>query len=306
MRSWPSRTSCAGSRRTPPGPTPLPSLEVIARASQEVRSGIVYATVIIILVFVPLFALSGIEGRMFAPLGIAYIVSILASLVTSVTVTPVLASYLLTGRSGHGGGDSFVVAKLKAGNARLLQWAFRRPRTIYAIVAFGVVAAGIGALALPRAFLPPFNEGTILVNLQYNPGISLAESNRLGTLAERMLLEIPEVKSLGRRTGRAELDEHAEGVHNTEIDVDLSRSERSKEEVFAHIRAKLGVLPVVAVDRPADRAPPRPHAVGRAGADRRQGRSVATSTPCAASPSACARACDAVPGLVDLRSKSRC
>ena len=223
---------------------PLPSLEVIARASQEVRSGIFYATVIIILVFVPLFALSGIEGRMFAPLGIAYIVSILASLVTSVTVTPVLASYLLTGRSGHGGGDSFVVAKLKAGNARLLQWAFRRPRTIYAIVAFGVVAAGVGALALPRAFLPPFNEGTILVNLQYNPGISLAESNRLGTLAERMLLEIPEVRSLGRRTGRAELDEHAEGVHNTEIDVDLSRSERGKEEVFAHIRAKLGVLPV--------------------------------------------------------------
>ena len=134
--------------------------------------------------------------------------------------------------------------KLKAGNARLLHWAFRRPRTICAIVAFGVVAAGVGALPLPRAFLPPFNEGTILVNLQYNPGISLAESNRLGAIAERMLLEIPEVKSLGRRTGRAELDEHAEGVHNTEIDVDLSRSERSKEEVYAHIRAKLAVLPV--------------------------------------------------------------
>jgi HME family heavy-metal exporter len=223
---------------------PLPSLEVIARASQEVRSGIFYATVIIVLVFVPLFALSGIEGRMFAPLGIAYIVSILASLVTSVTVTPVLASYLLVGRAAHHSGDSFVVAKLKAGNARLLAWALRRSRTIYAVVAVGVVAAGIGASALPRAFLPPFNEGTILVNLQYNPGISLAESNRLGALAERLLLEVPEIRSLGRRTGRAELDEHAEGVHTTEIDVDLSRSERGKEEVFAHIRAKLGVLPV--------------------------------------------------------------
>ena len=114
-----------------------------------------------------------------------------------------------------------------------------------------MLAAGLGAYLLPRAFLPPFNEGTILVNLQYNPGISLAESNRLGAIAERLIMTIPEVKSLGRRTGRAELDEHAEGVHNSEIDVDLARSKRAKEEVYAHIRAKLAVLPVsVAIGQP--------------------------------------------------------
>ena len=232
-------------------PNPRPALEVIARASGEVRSGILYATVIIILVFVPLFALSGIEGRLFVPLGIAYIVSILASLATSITVTPVLAYYLLATSKGHASGDSFLVRRLKAGNTRLLQWAFRHSGTLFVAVVLGVAAAGVGAFLLPRAFLPPFNEGTILVNLQYNPGISLAESNRLGAIAERLIMTIPEVKSLGRRTGRAELDEHAEGVHNSEIDVDLARSKRSKEDVYAHIRAKLAVLPVaVAIGQP--------------------------------------------------------
>ena len=225
-------------------PEPLPALAVIARASEEVRSGILYATLIIILVFVPLFALSGIEGRLFVPLGVAYIVSTLASLLTSITVTPVLCYYLLAARGGHGVGDSRLVRVLKAGNTRLLQWAFRRPGFVGAVIALGVASAAIGAVLLPRTFLPAFNEGTILVNLQYNPGISLAESNRLGAIAERLLLEIPEVRSLGRRTGRAELDEHAEGVHNTEIDVDLARSERSKEEVFNEVRARLSVLPV--------------------------------------------------------------
>jgi heavy-metal exporter, HME family len=163
----------------------------------------------------------------------------------------VLAYYFLAGPNGHGKGDSFLVRKLKAGNTRLLHWAFRQPRTLFAAIALGVLAAGLGAYLLPRTFLPPFNEGTILVNLQYNPGISLAESNRLGAIAERLIMTIPEVKSLGRRTGRAELDEHAEGVHNSEIDVDLARSKRAKEEVYAHIRAKLAVLPVsVAIGQP--------------------------------------------------------
>jgi CzcA family heavy metal efflux pump len=224
--------------------TPLPILDVITRASQEVRSGIFYATVIIILVFVPLFALSGIEGRLFMPLGIAFIISILASLAISITLTPVLASYLLSGRRAQGEGDSFVVRNLKAGNTRLLRWAFAHQKTLFLIVGAGVLAAGLGATLLPRAFLPPFNEGTILVTLQYNPGISLAESARLAAAAERLVLDIPEVRSVGRRTGRAELDEHAEGVHNSEIDVDLARSARSKEEVYSHIRAKLAVLPV--------------------------------------------------------------
>jgi heavy-metal exporter, HME family len=232
-------------------PNPPPALEVIARASHEVRSGILYATAIIILVFVPLFALSGIEGRLFVPLGLAYIISILGSLATSITVTPVLAYYLLPAAKGHAHGDSFLVRKLKAGNTRLLHWAFRRSDVLFATVVLSVAAAGIGVFQLPRTFLPPFNEGTILVNLQYNPGISLAESSRLGAIAERLLMTIPEVKSLGRRTGRAELDEHAEGVHNSEIDVDLARSMRGKEDIYANIRAKLAVLPVsVAIGQP--------------------------------------------------------
>jgi len=225
-------------------PNPRPIIEVVASASQEVRSGIIYATMIIVLVFVPLFALSGIEGRLFAPLGIAYIVSIFASLVTSITVTPVLAYYLLSG-SGHArAGDSVVVRHLKGWYAALLQWAFGHRTSIFASVAAAVVVAAIAAVLMPRSFLPPFNEGTLLVTIQYNPGISLAESHRLGFIAERIVAGVPEVRSVGRRTGRAELDEHAEGVHNSELDVDLVRSARSKEEVYADIRSRLSVLPV--------------------------------------------------------------
>jgi HME family heavy-metal exporter len=232
-------------------PEPQPAPTVIARASHELRSGIFYATVIIVLVFVPLFALSGIEGRLFVPLGVAYIVSIVASLITSITLTPVLAYYFLSGRPAQGHGDSFLLRHLKAGNRRLLTWAFSHQRTLFIATVLGVLVAGVGAYLLPRAFLPAFNEGTILVNLQYNPGISLAESSRLGAVAERLIMTVPEVKSVGRRTGRAELDEHAEGVHNSEIDVDLARSSRSKEEVYAHIRTKLAVLPVsVSIGQP--------------------------------------------------------
>ena len=223
---------------------PLPALEVIAAASQEVRSGIVYATAIIILVFVPLFALSGIEGRLFAPLGVAYIVSILASLVVSITVTPVLAYYFLSSGAGREHADTPLVRTLKSANRRLLDWAFERPRAIISLVAAGVVLALLGAVSLPRAFLPPFNEGTLVVNLQFNPGISLAESSRLSAIAERLVMQVPEVKSIGRRTGRAELDEHAEGVHSSEIDVDLNRSARAKEDVYADIRRRLEPLPV--------------------------------------------------------------
>jgi HME family heavy-metal exporter len=224
-------------------PHPRPVLEVIAAASQEVRSGIVYATMIIILVFIPLFALSGIEGRLFAPLGVAYIVSILASLVTSITVTPVLAYYLISGRAKGHERDSFVVRHLKRGNAALLRWAFSHRGYLFTSVILGVAAAAYGAALLPRAFLPPFNEGTLTISLAYNPGIALAESHRLGLVAEKLINGVPEVISVGRRTGRAELDEHAEGVHSSEIDVDLKRSERSKEVVMGDIRARLAVLP---------------------------------------------------------------
>ena len=223
---------------------PRPALEVIASASQEVRSGIVYATLIIVLVFVPLFALPGIEGRLFAPLGIAYIVSILASLLTSITVTPVLSYYLLSGQVQEHQGDNFVVRRLKQANRALLNWAFDHRWLVVGTVTVAILVSGYAATLLPRTFLPPFNEGTLVLSLQYNPGISLAESHRLGFLAEGLVAQVPEVKSVGRRTGRAELDEHAEGVNSSEIDVDLVRSKRSKAEIYADIRQRLSMLPV--------------------------------------------------------------
>lgn len=232
-------------------PNPRPVLEVIAQASQEVRSGIVYATMITVLVFTPLFALPGIEGRLFTPLGVAYIVSILASLLTSVTVTPVLSYYLLSGKGHSGERESVVVQTLKEGNRRLLAWAFDRWKLVLGAVGIAVLVAGYAAVMLPRAFLPPFNEGTLVLSLQYNPGISLAESHRLGLLAEQLLARVPEVKSVGRRTGRAELDEHAEGVHFSEIDVDLTLSKRNKTDIYADIRDKLSALPAsVAIGQP--------------------------------------------------------
>ena len=226
------------------GPGPLPVLPVIAAASQEVRSGIVYATAIIVLVFVPLFALSGIEGRLFAPLGVAYIVSILASLVTSITVTPVLCYYLLPQMRRLEHGDAWLVRLLKVGNRRLLNWAFGQQAFVIAGAILAVAIAAYSAFFLPRSFLPPFNEGTLTISVLMRPGISLAESNRVGLIAERLLLQVPEVKTVGRRTGRAELDEHAEGVHSAEIDVDMERSSRTREEIVTDIRSRLAMLPV--------------------------------------------------------------
>ncbi|TCO80684.1 HME family heavy-metal exporter [Plasticicumulans lactativorans] len=222
---------------------PRPPLAVIAQATLEVRSAIFYATLIIVLVFVPLFALSGIEGRLFTPLGIAYMVSMLASMVVSVTVTPVLCFYLLPGAKLMAHGDSPLVTWLKRIDARLLAWSFRHARGLLASAVLLVALAGGLLLALPRAFLPAFNEGTLTVSLLLNPGTSLAESNRVGALAERLLLAVPEVTGVGRRTGRAELDEHAEGVHSSEIDVDLEPSARPREAVIADIRGRLALLP---------------------------------------------------------------
>ncbi|KAA0675609.1 efflux RND transporter permease subunit, partial [Roseomonas genomospecies 6] len=140
--------------------------------------------------------------------------------------------------------DSWLVRKLKAGNARLLGWAFANPGTLFATVGAAVLIAAATVPSLPRAFLPPFNEGTLTISMVLNPGISLAESNRVGLAAERLIMQVPEVASVGRRTGRAELDEHAEGVHSSEIDVDLKPSERSRAEVLADVRARLAALPV--------------------------------------------------------------
>ncbi|MBS7789724.1 CusA/CzcA family heavy metal efflux RND transporter [Roseococcus sp. SDR] len=230
-------------RENAAAPAPRPAIEVVATASAEVRSGIVYATFIIVLVFLPLFALSGIEGRLFAPLGIAYIVSILASLLVAVTVTPVLSYWLLPGLRGAAGHESWLVRALKRGNDAALRWAFGHHGLVLGLAGGGVALAAASAPFLPRTFLPPFNEGTVVVSLTYQPGISLAQSDALGRVAEHLLLAIPEVKGVGRRTGRAELDEHAEGVHSSELDLDLREGGRPRGEVLAEIRARLSALP---------------------------------------------------------------
>jgi len=231
-------------------PDPRPVLEVIARASQEVRSGVLYATIIIVLVFVPLFAMSGLEGRLFTPLGIAYIVSILSSLLVSITVTPVLSYYLLGGRRRQEA-DSVLLRQCKRANRAVLLWAIANRSLVFTGAAVAVVAAVFAAMLLPRTFLPAFAERTLDISLQYNPGISLRESDRLGLIAERLLMSVPDVASVGRRTGRAELDEHAEGVHFSEIDVDLKSTSRPRDEVLADIRRQLGVLPAsVSVGQP--------------------------------------------------------
>ena len=224
-------------------PQPLPVLNVIAAASREVRSGVVYATLIVVLVFVPLFFLAGIEGRLFTPLGIAYIVSILASLLVAITVTPVLCYYLLGKTTVNHAHDSFVMRGLKRVDTHILHWSFRHAKLLLGAALFVVVVAAASLPFFPRAFLPAFNEGTLTISLLLQPGTSLSESNRMGTLAEQLLLQVPEVKQVGRRTGRAELDEHAEGVHSSEIDVDLVDSARAKTAVLAEIRQRLAVIP---------------------------------------------------------------
>ncbi|MEO6354737.1 MAG: efflux RND transporter permease subunit, partial [Burkholderiaceae bacterium] len=221
-------------------------IKVIAAACNEVRSGVVVATMVVVLVFVPLFALPGIEGRLFAPLGVAYITSILSSLLVALTVTPVMCYFLLPRMKQIGHGDSRLVQWLKHWDKRLLEASFGRAKLILAVTVVLLIATVATVPYFPRAFLPTFNEGTLTVSLLLNPGTSLAESNRVGALAEQLIMAVPEVKSVGRRTGRAELDEHAEGVHSSELDVDLRQSERGREAVMADIRAQLSPLPATA------------------------------------------------------------
>ena len=229
--------------------TPEPILQVVFKASVEIRSSIVYATIIIILVFLPLFFLSGVEGRMFAPLGVAFIVCLLASLLVALTLTPVLCSYLLPkARFMESKGDSFLVRWLKKQQTHLLRFTLPHAWEVLIAAAFLVLLSIAFIPLMGREFLPDFNEGTLTVNVMSEPGISLTESNEMGRLAERLMGSVPEVISTGRRTGRAELDEHAEGVHYTEIEVDLRRSGRSKEEVLADIRNRLAILPGAAIN----------------------------------------------------------
>jgi HME family heavy-metal exporter len=224
----------------------LHPLEIVGRATMEVRSAILYATIIIVLVFLPLFALPGMEGRLFVPLGIAFIVSTLASLVVSVSITPVLSFYLLPRMKSLDHGDTKLLAWLKERYRSGLQKVLDRPKAALVAGAVAVLVAAVAVPFFPKTFLPPFNEGTLLIGLRLNPGVTLAESSALARQAEVLVKQVPEVVHVGRRSGRAELDEHAEGVHVSELDVGLkpaSELTRSMGEISADIRSRLASLP---------------------------------------------------------------
>ena len=218
--------------------------QVIFEASCEVRYPIMFATFIVIVVFVPLFALSGLEGRMLRPLGMSYMVSIFGSLLVALTITPALCSYLLRGDSLLGRKeDSWVVHNLKFTYAPLLRFAIQRPFPVLVLATILVVAALILVPFMGRTFLPEFNEGTLTITMVTLPGTSLKESNRLGTLAEEILLSNAEVLSTARRTGRAELDEHAQEVNASEMDVRFQLQARPREEFLESLRNQLTIIP---------------------------------------------------------------
>jgi CzcA family heavy metal efflux pump len=243
-----------------------PFLRVIFEASSEVRNSIVFATIIVVLVFLPLFWLQGIEGKIFAPLGIAYITSIVASLVVSLTVTPALCSLLLKADRNPPEKRPWYISMFSSGiqdaekETRLVKWLKRKDeltltktlRKPFLIVGSAVVLI-IGAISVVpffgSEFLPPFNEGSFTINLYAPPGTSLEESNRIGTIAEKLMLESEGVAYVSRRTGRAELDEHVEPVSNSEIDVVIDKNtDRSRQEIIADLRSKLKILKGVSVE----------------------------------------------------------
>ena len=266
---------------------PRPLMQIIYEASSEVRNSIVYATIIVVLVFIPLFYLQGIEGKIFAPLGIAYITSIVASLLVSLTVTPALCSYLMGSERAlkhvnlkfwkkkaeikelgvwsdelavgskqskiynpdeH---DSPLVRFLKRQDTKLLRWGLENTKIVIGAAIVLIVAAASIIPFFGTEFLPPFNEGSYTVNLSLPAGTSLEEANKVGSIAEKQMLKVPEVLVTARRTGRAELDEHAEPPSNSEIEVALIDPEkitRSKEEILADLREKLSSLKGVSVN----------------------------------------------------------
>jgi CzcA family heavy metal efflux pump len=223
---------------------PRPRLEVIASASSEVRSSILYATVLIILVFVPLLGLAGLEGRLFRPIAIATIVSMIASFFVSLTVIPVLCSFLLKPKEGKQHRDGLLVRALKAfTRATFLRAAFAAPLAVIGVVVLLVAAAAMLYPGMGKEFLPTFNEGSATISFASAPGSSLKQSNEVGEKAVRLLMQIPEVKSVGRRAGRAERDDHVMPVSVNEFDVEFHEGGRPREEVFADIREKLKGIP---------------------------------------------------------------
>lgn len=219
-------------------------LQVVFNASKEVRMPILNSTLIIIVSFVPLFFLTGMEGRMLVPLGIAFIVALLASTVVALTLTPVLCSYLLGGKIKGDGipKEAYAAVWLKKIYRKALEWALHYKMFVLAGTLVLFIVALTSFFFLGRSFLPPFNEGSFTINVSSLPGISLEESNKLGQRAEELLMTIPEIQTVARKTGRAELDEHALGVNTSEIEAPFELKDRSREELVTEVRDKLSTL----------------------------------------------------------------
>ncbi|MCI0351909.1 MAG: efflux RND transporter permease subunit, partial [Acidobacteriales bacterium] len=227
-----------------PEPERESAFEVVYRASKEIRGSIVFATLIIALVFVPIFFLGSVEGRLLKPLGFAYLVSLGASLFVALTVTPALCLYLLPrSKAVLENHEARIVTWLKAHYRRLLPWVLDYPKTVLVTAAVPLVLAFISLSFMGRAFLPEFNEGTLTISAVTLPGTSLRQSDELGRAVERILLTVPEVSATARRTGRAELDEHVQGVESAELDVGLKMKDRPKDEVLNDIRQRLSLVP---------------------------------------------------------------
>ncbi|MBR2442896.1 MAG: efflux RND transporter permease subunit [Rikenellaceae bacterium] len=217
-------------------------IDVVYDASREVRMPIFNSTLIIVASFIPLFFLSGMEGRMLAPLGLAFIVSLFASTFVALTLTPVLCSLLL-GHEKRELREPFITRILKKGYKVCLEWTLRHKKVVLSVTVVALCLAMWGATTLGRSFLPSFNEGSFTVNVSTLPGISIEESDKIGRRAEELLLSIPEVQTVARKTGRAEADEHALGVNTSEIEAPFELGERSRDEVIAEVRAKLSSIP---------------------------------------------------------------
>ena len=231
-----------------------PAIDVVFRGSSEIRSSIIHATFIIMITFVPLFFVSGLEGRMLKPLGVAYLISLAMSLLVAMTLTPLLCKMMLSDEDylDRQKKDSPIALFLSRGYRRALQWAFRHKKPVVGATALLMVLAVSLLFTMGRDFLPSFNEGSLTIAAVAKPGISLEESNRLGNLLEQELLSIPEVTSTSRRTGRGELDEHSQATNSAEIDVNFTLADRSKEAFMADVRAHLAAIPgiVTSVGQP--------------------------------------------------------
>lgn len=227
-----------------------PALHVIYEASKEVRTPIFNSSLIIVASFIPLFFLSGIEGRMLIPLGVAFIVALAASTVVALTLTPVLCSYMLSSDKATGmlNRQPWLAEKLRNAYSRSLEWCLLHGKVVIAITAALFISAVILVFTLGRGFLPPFNEGSMTINVSTLPGFSLEESDRVGRMAEEIILATPEVRTVARETGRAELDEHSLGVNVSEIEAPYTLSGRSRNEMVRDVRRRLSEIPGVNIE----------------------------------------------------------